>query len=72
MEHKSVYLIKKRIEKLDKKLKNSENEIENLKISFADRYHAKLVERLTKTKKDIKYEEDQRQIVTFTIFANKK
>lgn len=62
LEHKSVYLIKKRIEKLDKKLKNSENEIENLKISFADRYHAKLVERLTKTKKDIKYEEDQRQI----------
>ncbi len=62
MEHKSIYLIKKKIEKLDKKLKNSENEIENLKVSFADRYHAKLVERLTKTKKDIKYEENQRQL----------
>ncbi len=62
LEHKSIYLIKKKIEKLDKKLKNSENEIENLKVSFADRYHAKLVERLTKTKKDIKYEENQRQL----------
>ena len=62
MEHKSIYLIKKKIEKLDKKLKNSENEIENLKVSFADRYHAKLVERLTKTKKDIKYGANQRQL----------
>jgi len=62
LEHKSIYLIKKKIEKLDKKLKNSENEIENLKVLFADRYHAKLVERLTKTKKDIKYEENQRQL----------
>lgn len=62
LKHKSIYLIKKRIEKLDKKLRNSENEIENLKVSFADRYHAKLVEKLAKAKKDIKYAKDQREL----------
>ncbi len=62
LKHESVYFIKKRIEKLNKKLKNYENEIENLKASFAARYHAKLVEKLAKTKKDIKYANDQREL----------
>lgn len=62
LKHESVYFIKKRIEKLNKKVKNYENEIENLKASFAARYHAKLVEKLAKTKKDIKYANDQREL----------
>ena len=63
LEHKSTYLLNKRIQKLNKKLKNLQNEIRNLKISFANRYHARLVAKLEKAKKDVKYKQNQKVLI---------
>lgn len=63
LKHKSTYLLNKRIQKLNKKLKNIKNEIKNLKISFADRYHAHLVTKLAKIRKDIRYKQNQKTLV---------
>lgn len=60
--HQSTYLLNRSIKKISKKLINVTNDIENLKVSFADRYHAQLVDKLAKSKKDIKYEQNQKDI----------
>ena len=62
LEHSSTYRTKKQIKKLETKIRYLENDIENLKVGFADRYHAQLVTRLTKAKKDKNYEANQKQI----------
>ena len=54
--------MRKKIKKLEKKIKHFENDIENLKIGFANRYHAYLVSQLTKAKKDKNYEANQKRI----------
>ena len=62
LQHSSTYRMRKKIKKLEKKIKHFENDIENLKIGFADRYHAYLVSQLTKAKKDKNYEANQKSI----------
>ncbi len=62
LQHSSTYRMRKKIKKLEKKIKHFENDIENLKIGFADRYHAYLVSQLTKAKKDKNYEANQKRI----------
>ena len=62
LQHSSTYRMRKNIKKLEKKIKHFENDIENLKIGFADRYHAYLVSQLTKAKKDKNYEANQKSI----------
>ena len=62
LEHSSTYRTKKQIKKLETKIRYLENDIENLKVGFADRQHAQLVTRLTKAKKDKNYEANQKQI----------
>ena len=62
LQHSSTYRMRKKIKKLEKKIKHFENDIENLKIGFADRYHAYLVLQLTKAKKDKNYEANQKRI----------
>lgn len=62
LQHSSTYRMRKKIKKLEKKIKHFENDIENLKIGFVDRYHAYLVSQLTKAKKDKNYEANQKHI----------
>ena len=62
LQHSSTYRMRKKIKKLEKKIKHFENDIENLKIGFVDRYHAYLVSQLTKAKKDKNYEANQKRI----------
>ena len=62
LQHSSTYRMRKKIKKLEKKIKHFENDIENLKIGFVDRYHAYLVSQLTKAKKDKNYEANQKSI----------
>ena len=66
LEHSSTYWMRKKVKKLETKIKNFENDIKNLKVGFADRYHAYLVDKLTKAKKDKNYEANQK------IIADKK
>ena len=70
--HQSTYLINKRIKQISKKLTNVTNDIENLKVSFADRYHAQLVAKLAKSKKDIKYEQNQKDIAIKRVAKKKE
>ena len=58
--------MRKKVKKLETKIKNFENDIKNLKVGFADRYHAYLVDKLTKAKKDKNYKANQK------IIADKK
>lgn len=62
LQHSSTYRMRKKIKQLEKKIKHFENDIENLKIGFADRYHAYLVSQLTNAKKDKNYEANQKRI----------
>ncbi len=70
--HQSTYSIKKHIKKNNKKLINITNDIENIKISFANRYHAWLVAKLAKSKKDIQFKQNQKNIAIKQLAKKKK